>query len=359
MGFGVTLEFFDDFFRFGAIAFLLWAAALLARQISERIQARLAVISGVCVASMLITTGFDQRAMFGPFGYLLVFFAELNIVFTWLFCLSLFFDSFRLRAWHWVVVIYYVVVWLTHVNDYLTILNNVYFSRAVRALIYGYLIYVVIKGRSGDLVEERRSFRIWFALAVIVTTTIISFSETYYDDFYELHIGRLLQSSTIFLVVLGFVSHITVTSKSLFFESDSGKDSKDHRKEQAVDGALIAEDRHSLDELDGLMKAGAYAEPGLTIALLAEKVRMPEHRLRRLINSHLGHRNFSQFLNAHRIEAAKSRLSNVDERHVPILTIAMDVGYMSLGPFNRAFKKQTGQTPSEYRRTVLEDKISD
>jgi len=359
MGFGVTLEFFDDLFRFGAIAFLLWAAVLLARQISERVQARLAVISGVCVASMLITTGFDVRAIFGPFAYFVSFLAELNIAFTWLFCLSLFFDNFKLRAWHWLVVVYYVVFWVTYANDNLFLLNSVYFSRALRALIYGYLIYVVIKGRSGDLVEERRSFRIWFALAVIVTTTIISFAETYYDDFYELHIGRLLQSSTIFIVVLGFVSHITVTSKSLFFVTDSGKDIKDHRKEQVVGGNLTAEDRHSLDELDGLMKAGAYAEAGLTIALLAEKVRMPEHRLRRLINNHLGHRNFSQFLNAHRIEAAKSRLANVDERHVPILTIAMDVGYMSLGPFNRAFKKQTDRTPSEYRRNVLEDKISD
>jgi AraC-like DNA-binding protein len=38
---------------------------------------------------------------------------------------------------------------------------------------------------------------------------------------------------------------------------------------------------------------------------------------------------------------------------VPILTIALDAGFQSLGPFNRAFKSQAGMTPSEFRRLQL------
>ncbi|HBL92121.1 MAG TPA: AraC family transcriptional regulator, partial [Hyphomonas sp.] len=34
----------------------------------------------------------------------------------------------------------------------------------------------------------------------------------------------------------------------------------------------------------------------------------------------------------------------------PILSIAMDCGFGSLGPFNRSFKAMTGLTPSAYRR---------
>jgi AraC-like DNA-binding protein len=37
---------------------------------------------------------------------------------------------------------------------------------------------------------------------------------------------------------------------------------------------------------------------------------------------------------------------------VPVLTIAMDSGFQSLGPFNRAFKADTGLTPTEYRRRM-------
>jgi AraC-like DNA-binding protein len=35
---------------------------------------------------------------------------------------------------------------------------------------------------------------------------------------------------------------------------------------------------------------------------------------------------------------------------VPILTIALDAGFQSIGPFNRAFKAHTGMTPSAYRK---------
>jgi len=38
---------------------------------------------------------------------------------------------------------------------------------------------------------------------------------------------------------------------------------------------------------------------------------------------------------------------------VPILTIALDAGFGSIGPFNRAFKTHTGLTPTEYRRARL------
>jgi len=34
---------------------------------------------------------------------------------------------------------------------------------------------------------------------------------------------------------------------------------------------------------------------------------------------------------------------------VPILTIALDAGFGSLAPFNRAFRSHTGCTPTEYR----------
>jgi AraC-like DNA-binding protein len=43
-------------------------------------------------------------------------------------------------------------------------------------------------------------------------------------------------------------------------------------------------------------------------------------------------------------------LADPGQAEVPILTIALDAGFGSIGPFNRAFKAQTGLTPSEYRR---------
>jgi AraC-like DNA-binding protein len=72
-----------------------------------------------------------------------------------------------------------------------------------------------------------------------------------------------------------------------------------------------------------------------------------------LVNRHLGYRNFSAFLNGYRIGEAKNRLADPELARTPVLTIALDLGYGSLGPFNRAFKATTEMTPTEYRDRAI------
>jgi len=117
---------------------------------------------------------------------------------------------------------------------------------------------------------------------------------------------------------------------------------------------LSAADRLSVEALQRLMTEGrVYREEGLTIVALAQRLGLPEHRLRRLINQGLGQRNFNQYLNGFRLADARAALADPARHAVPVLTIALDAGFQSLGPFNRAFKAATGQTPSDYRRQML------
>jgi AraC-like DNA-binding protein len=97
----------------------------------------------------------------------------------------------------------------------------------------------------------------------------------------------------------------------------------------------------------------AYRREGLTIGSLSAELGVPEYRLRQLINEGLGHRNFNAFLNRYRIEEAKAALADAGQKEVPVLTIAMDAGFQSLGPFNRAFKAATDLTPTEFRRLAM------
>lgn len=59
------------------------------------------------------------------------------------------------------------------------------------------------------------------------------------------------------------------------------------------------------------------------------------------------YRNFNSFLNHYRIADAKSGLADPAQSAVPVLTIALDAGFNSLGPFYDAFKAETGLTPSD------------
>ena len=94
----------------------------------------------------------------------------------------------------------------------------------------------------------------------------------------------------------------------------------------------------------------AYRDEDLSIAWLATRLAVPEYRLRRLINQHLGHRNFSAYVNQYRLAEAMRALADPAQSDRPVLTIALEAGFQSIGPFNRAFKSRTGLTPTEFRR---------
>ena len=97
----------------------------------------------------------------------------------------------------------------------------------------------------------------------------------------------------------------------------------------------------------------AHRQDGLTIGGLASQLGLPEYRLRRLINQALGYRNFNSFVNRYRIAEVKTALADPSQADVPVLTLALDAGFSSLGPFNRAFKADTGMTPTEFRRSAM------
>ncbi|WP_208512980.1 helix-turn-helix domain-containing protein, partial [Variovorax paradoxus] len=116
-----------------------------------------------------------------------------------------------------------------------------------------------------------------------------------------------------------------------------------------------AEDRLA-DALHRLMTAErAYRDEDLGIAQLAARLAVPEYRLRRLINQRLGHRNFNAYINGFRLQEALAALADPAKRERPVLSIALEAGFQSIGPFNRAFKAATGLTPTEFRRQKLAD----
>jgi AraC-like DNA-binding protein len=137
----------------------------------------------------------------------------------------------------------------------------------------------------------------------------------------------------------------------------SGEAGRQARVADRAPAGRVVVDPILLRRLDHLMTVErTYRQEGLAIGALAARLEVPEHRLRQAINEGLGYRNFNAFLNHYRIEDARLALSDATQREVPVLTIAMDAGFQSIGPFNRAFKAETGVTPTEFRREALSRK---
>lgn len=91
-----------------------------------------------------------------------------------------------------------------------------------------------------------------------------------------------------------------------------------------------------------------YLEDQLTIQKLATGINLPEKQLSQLINQHTG-KHFFDYINTFRIEEAKTLL--VDSSKLTVLEILYQVGFNSKSSFYTAFKKETGQTPTAYRKS--------
>jgi len=94
-----------------------------------------------------------------------------------------------------------------------------------------------------------------------------------------------------------------------------------------------------------------YLNPALTIQDVSKEMNVPVRELSVLINHQLG-KHFYDFVNTYRIENAKEILKDSSKSKVTILEILYEVGFNSKSSFNSAFKKHTGNTPTEYRKSL-------
>ena len=223
-------------------------------------------------------------------------------------------------------------------------------------------VWYVLAGRSLDLVEERRRLRAALVIVVGVYSAAIIISEIALPaggarpTLYLANSIGVLAITLVFALVLLSVSREGALI-SLPMPANAMQVAAPRRVAAGfgqADRAKANEDGRLMEALRRLMEEDkAYREEGLSIGTLAGKLGIPEHGLRRLINQRLGYRNFNAFLNGYRLDDVLAALADPTQETVPILTIALDAGFQSLGPFNRAFKAQTGMTPSEFRRQQL------
>jgi len=211
----------------------------------------------------------------------------------------------------------------------------------------GDLLFTAWSGRDDDLIERRRLIRLWLPLLVGLQAAGILVYELIFGTDAPLPLVTLINSLSILVLTIFAGIALLRTDPELVVQTVRAP------RNIVPAGSLSPSETVLKDKLDAAMVEGAWRTEGLTIASLAEYLATPEHRLRALINRRLGYRNFSAFLNSHRIEEAKTMLADREKVDVQVLAIAMDLGYGSLPTFNRAFRDLTGQTPTDFRRQAI------
>jgi AraC-like DNA-binding protein len=285
-------------------------------------------------------------------------------VIFWLWARAAFDDDFTLKPWHaalWAAVVAVRLLFdhggalgplLSHsvsttINHGATALNLVLSLLAVAQTVTTW---------GSDLVAGRRQLRLVVLIASAAyiaadTAAGLTSIAAFDSDSASGNFGRALGGAVVVLVFGWCVlradwewSHPATASTSGALTGEMG----------ANDPQRLAVDPAVLRRLERLMsEERVYRREGLTIGALAAILNLPEYRLRQVINEGLGYRNFNAFLNRYRLDEAKAALADLSQKDVSVLTIAMDAGFQSIGPFNRAFKADAGVTPTEFRRLAL------
>ncbi|MCW5635122.1 MAG: helix-turn-helix transcriptional regulator [Rubrivivax sp.] len=218
-------------------------------------------------------------------------------------------------------------------------------------------LWEVMRGWQDDLVEPRRAARRWVALGIGVYAALALAVELAVRD---QPVGPLLPALHVLGIgIVAMALAVVVARRSL--ASILGPGPEAAGPAPPAEAATLAGPAATpapppppatlpspaLQRLTHAMtQQHAYRREGLSVAALAADLGMGEAALRTLINQQLGYRNFNDFLHHHRLQEAAARLAVED---LPILTIALECGYGSIGPFNRAFRQRFGMTPTEYR----------
>jgi AraC-like DNA-binding protein len=269
----------------------------------------------------------------------------------WLFAASWFDDDFELRPLHWVFVLAVVVIGFA--SNYLYWVKHIHwfgFSigwRLGSLIAIGLALRAALRGRGNDLIESRRRMRMLISVVIAAVILWIVISEIGVRGWPPPLWWRVMNAGGMLAFALAVgVAILGWRDPALLAAPPKAVGEK---LADADDSALLA-------QLDAEMAhERLYRQDGLTITAVAARLGVPEYRLRRAINRGLGARNFNAYLNGLRLREAADALADVAQREVPVLTIALDAGFGSLAPFNRAFRETFCCTPTEYRAKTLAD----
>ncbi len=346
------LEQIDLMARGGSLALLALWCWLLIRDHSRALPAQMAVMMNFAVACHILAT-LSPLSIFAPSDFFFELFSVTVPGFFWLFARTWFNDESRVgwRSWALigVAMLLLVALWVLYP------VRNMAFWVAVvllRSMMFAFTVaglWVVWRGRDGDLVEARRRLRIRLVGGVGAYVLLVNTLEVLIlRDLGPVSLRTYIEIGVLALT-FGFCAFMFQIRQVDMFEPVQ---SLTPEKAQQLDPSLAALG----EKLKSYMVTTLpYRDETLSIAKLAQQVGEQEYRLRRSINQHLGFRNFAAFLNGYRLEEVKAALADPSQKDVPIITIALDAGFGSLGPFNRAFREEEGMTPSEFRQAQLAD----
>jgi len=349
--------------------------------------------SNVLFALLLIISAVDVAAFFnmtylfpvsGTLGMLLSHFVFLEAPLLYLYFISVMYADFKykpsqllhLLPYIGIIVLFYPqyyslnteeqVAFLTQDNNMeLPIIRISYIALHIQAIVYFAVIFLKLR-RYKMLMLENYTDKYFYDLKWLMPLFYIKLSvfavatfKNVFMFFLDESLYNILMIITMLFGLVGAVWIIFKALESPYIFSGISSDlelSGSIANESEVTGKkgiifTSKEEQIKINKLKAYIEENEpYLNSDLTIYDLAKELGMSSKELSVLINQKLK-KHFFDFINGYRIEKAKEILEDDDKKDFTILEILYEVGFNSKSSFNTAFKKHTGLTPTEYRKT--------
>jgi AraC-like DNA-binding protein len=256
----------------------------------------------------------------------------------------------------WALLAVMLVSGLMAAADYLEVANPWRMAGAVanKLAALGFVAGALLalwRSWQGDLVEGRRRLRLLLIGYLGIYGLAVMVGETYLLGQKPPPWVDLLNVAMIDLTLLATCVYLVAPNANALetlFASSVPEDKLPVPPEPSAEERSA--DKPQLGRLRALMEdEKVYRDPDLTIGALAGRVGVAEYVLRRLIHEHLKYRNFASYVNEYRLQEVRAWLQDSTLARRPVLTLALEAGFGSIGPFNRLFKERFGITPSAFR----------
>ncbi len=237
---------------------------------------------------------------------------------------------------------------------------------AFALIIYALVVSIIEIKRYRTLVERSYSDVqmlkidwLWRLVLAVVPITIvwgfdlamIAFGKEYNSDIQLLTWGFVI-------VFIYFVSFQAFRNKNLMDGVSSQSDSLQKNQESSHGGRNDLpvgnedSDQILIRKLKQHMKEEQpFLDASLSIYQLAKQLGVSSRELSLIINHRLN-KHFFDFVNEYRIRKAMELLKDPENQKTTVLEILYAVGFNSKSSFNTVFKKVTGKTPTQFRKTA-------
>ncbi|WP_347923396.1 helix-turn-helix domain-containing protein [Pontimicrobium sp. SW4] len=193
----------------------------------------------------------------------------------------------------------------------------------------------------------------WLELIILAILILVAFIGVYNILFRGLDLN--IFANIVSLSIIYFIAFNSLKQKEIFLLDEnqrnliitSDEQSKTKKRKVISDDELETLKFKLIDIMNTMRP---YLDSELSLTQLAEITELTPHQLSYLINIGFDE-NFFWFVNRYRVQRVKELLSDKQNNYKTILGIAFESGFNSKTSFNTTFKKISGQTPSEFKKS--------